>query len=83
MNFASSNTTAWKEIAEEKQHMARQMARIAMGLFVVTSVLAGTTFSAQSKYSNLCSFVGERHAQDTAEYKETELTETLLTGYCS
>ena len=83
MNFGSANNMVWKDIAEEKQNMARQMARVAMGLFVITGVLTATTFSAHSKYSNLCSYVGERHAADVADFKDTELTKALLTDYCS
>lgn len=83
MSFANTNNMVWKQIAEEKQNAARQMARVAMGLFVITGVLAATTFSARSNYSSMCTYVGERHAADAAEYKENELTKALMTDYCS
>ena len=71
--------SAWKHKAEEREAAARWMARIAVGLFIVCNVLAATSFSAQSRYANLCEFIGEqapRHAQ------EGTLNRVLLSDYC-
>lgn len=72
-------TSSWKQMAEERELAARRMARIAVGLFVVCNVLAATSFSAQSRYSNLCDYVG-RQAPSLAEVGE--LNRTLLNEYC-
>lgn len=71
--------SSWKHMAEEREVAARRMARIAVGLFIVCNVLAATSFSAQSRYSNLCDFVGQ-HASDLPQ--EAELNRTLLNDYC-
>lgn len=71
--------SSWKHMAEERELAARRMARIAVGLFIVCNVLAATSFSAQSRYSNLCDYVGQQ-APSLAEIGE--LNRTLLNEYC-
>lgn len=73
------STSSWKHMAEERELAARRMARIAVGLFVVCNVLAATSFSAQSRYSNLCDYVGQQ-APSLAQPGELKLT--LLNEYC-
>ena len=84
MNFGNGSSTAWKEIAEEKQQHGASDGAHRHGVVRGHQCPGGGRHSRrQSNYSNLCSYVGERHASDVAEYKETELTEELLTDYCS
>jgi hypothetical protein len=71
--------SSWKHMAEERELAARRMARIAAGLFIVCNVLAATSFSAQSRYSNLCDYVGKQ-APNLAQ--TGELNRTLLNDYC-
>lgn len=72
--------STWKVMAEEREVIARRMAQIAVGLFIVGNVLAATSFSAQSRYADLCNYVGE---QTAGLAKEGSLTRTLLNEYCS
>jgi hypothetical protein len=72
--------SSWKHMAEEREMAARRMARIAVGLFIVCNVLAATSFSAQSRYSNLCGYIGE---QSTNLAQDGTLNRVLLTEYCS
>ena len=71
--------SSWKQMAEQREVAARRMARIAVGLFIVCNVLAATSFSAQSRYADLCSYVGEQ-ASGLSEHGE--LNRTLLNEYC-
>lgn len=75
--------SSWKRMAEERDQSARTMTRIAIGLFIVCNVLAVTSFSAQSRYSSLCHFVGER-APDLAARASEEgvFARALLNDYC-
>jgi len=72
--------STWKVMAEEREVIARRMAQIAVGLFIICNVLAATSFSAQSRYADLCNYVGE---QTTGFASEGSLTRTLLNEYCS
>ena len=74
-----SLASQWKLKAEEREVAARRMARIAVGLFIVCNVLAATSFSAQSRYANLCDYVGEQ-APRLAE--EGTLNKVLLSDFC-
>jgi hypothetical protein len=76
MNAQFGLASTWKHMAEEREVAARRMARIAIGLFIICNVLAATSFSAQSRYSTLCGFVGQQ-----ASYEGT-LGRVLLTDYC-
>jgi hypothetical protein len=67
-------------MAEERELTARRMAQIAVGLFIVCNVLAATSFSAQSRYADLCNYVGE---QNEGLAQEGSLKGTLLNDYCS
>ena len=83
MGVQYSLASQWKHKAEEREVAARRMARIAVGLFIVCNVLAATSFSAQSRYANLCQYVGEqapRLAQQGTE--EATLNKVLLSDYC-
>jgi len=71
--------SSWKHMAEEREAAARRMARIAVGLFIVCNVLAATSFSAQSRYSNLCNYVGE---QASVLPQEATFNAVLLSEYC-
>lgn len=71
--------SSWKLKAEEREGAARRMARIAVGLFIVCNVLAATSFSAQSRYANLCEFIGEQAPQNA---QEGTLNRVLLSDYC-
>ncbi|MFW6076677.1 MAG: hypothetical protein ACOC71_02895 [Hyphomicrobiales bacterium] len=71
--------STWKHMAEEREVAARRMARIAVALFIVCNVLAATSFSAQSRYSDLCDYVGQE-AQHLPQ--DGELNRTLLNEYC-
>lgn len=71
--------SSWKHMAEQREVSARRMARIAVGLFIVCNVLAATSFSAQSRYSNLCDYVG---AQASSLSQEAKLNRVLLNDYC-
>jgi hypothetical protein len=66
-------------MAEERDVAARRMARVAVGLFIVCNVLAATSFSAQSRYSNLCEYVGEQ-APDLPQ--DGVLSSVLLSDFC-
>lgn len=72
--------SSWKQMAEEREVAARRMARIAVGLFIVCNVLVATSFSAQSRYSSLCDFVGE---QSTKLAQDGELNRALLNDFCA
>ena len=72
--------SSWKQMAEEREVAARRMARLAVGLFIVCNVLVATSFSAQSRYSSLCDFVGE---QSTSLTHEAELNRALLNDFCA
>lgn len=72
--------SSWKQMAEEREVAARRMARLAVGLFIVCNVLIATSFSAQSRYSSLCSFVG---AQAASLPHDGELNSTLLNDFCA
>lgn len=72
--------SSWKQMAEEREVAARRMARLAVGLFIVANVLVATSFSAQSRYSSLCDFVGE---QSTSLSPEAELNRALLNDFCA
>ena len=72
--------SSWKQMAEEREAAARRMARIAVGLFIVCNVLVATSFSAQSRYSNLCDFVD---AQSTSRPQDGELNRALLNDLCA
>ncbi len=75
--------STWKHMAEEREQMARTMARIAVGLFIACNVLAVTSFSAQSRYSNLCEYVDEQAPQIArAAPQETSFARVLMTDYC-
>ena len=69
--------STWKVMAEERELTARRMAQIAVGLFIVCNVLAATSFSAQSRYADLCNFVGEQaeHFPQGAKLKQVLLNE--------
>jgi hypothetical protein len=71
--------STWKVMAEERELTARRMAQIAVGLFIVCNVLAATSFSAQSRFADLCNYVGE---QTAGLKKEGSLKQTLLNEYC-
>ena len=71
--------STWKLKAEEREVAARRMARVAVGLFIVCNVLAATSFSAQSRYANLCEFVGEQAARLA---QEGTLNHVLLSDFC-
>jgi hypothetical protein len=71
--------SSWKHMAEQREVSARRMARIAVGLFIVCNVLAATSFSAQSRYSNLCDYVG---AQASSLSQDANLNRVLLNDYC-
>ena len=71
--------SSWKHMAEEREVAARRMARIAVALFIVCNVLAATSFSAQSRYANLCEYVGEQ-AQNLPQ--DGSLNSVLLHEYC-
>jgi hypothetical protein len=72
--------SSWKQMAEEREVAARRMARLAVGLFIVCNVLVATSFSAQSRYSSLCDFVGE---QSTHLPQDGELNRALLNDFCA
>jgi hypothetical protein len=72
--------SSWKHMAEEREVAARRMARIAVGLFIVCNVLAATSFSTQSRYANLCDYVG---AQASSLPQDGTLNGILLNDYCS
>ena len=72
--------SSWKQMAEEREAAARRMARLAVGLFIVCNVLVATSFSAQSRYSSLCDFVGE---QSTKLPQDGELNRALLNDFCA
>lgn len=72
--------STWKVMAEERELTARRMAQIAVGLFIVCNVLAATSFSAQSRYADLCNYVGEQAAKFS---KGDSLKGTLLNDFCS
>ena len=72
--------SSWKQMAEEREVAARRMARLAVGLFIVCNVLIATSFSAQSRYSSLCSFVD---AQATHLPQDGELNRALLNDFCA
>lgn len=75
--------SSWKRVAEERDQSARTMTRIAIGLFIVCNVLAVTSFSAQSRYSNLCHYVGERAPGLAAlSTEEGVFARVLLNDYC-
>ena len=71
--------STWKVMAEERELTARRMAQIAVGLFIICNVLAATSFSAQSRYADLCNYVGD---QTAALAPEGSLKRTLLNEYC-
>ena len=71
--------STWKHMAEQRELAARRMARIAVGLFVVCNVLAATSFSTQSRYSNLCEYIGE---QSLSLSQPGTLNTVLLSDYC-
>jgi hypothetical protein len=71
--------SSWKHMAEEREVSARRMARLAVALFIVCNVLVATSFSAQSRYSSLCTFVGE---QATHLPQDGELNRALLNDFC-
>ena len=72
--------SSWKQMAEEQEVAARRMARLAVGLFIVCNVLVATSFSAQSRYSSLCDFVGK---QSTHLPQDGELNRALLNDFCA
>ena len=72
--------STWKVMAEERELTARRMAQIAVGLFIVCNVLAATSFSAQSRFADLCNYIGEQTASLS---QEGSLKGTLLSEYCS
>lgn len=76
-------TSTWKQMAEEREQTARNMARIAIGLFVACNVLAVTSYTAQSRYSNLCEYV-ETEGSNLAltAPTETSFARVLMTDYC-
>lgn len=81
MQYGLAST--WKQMAEEREQTARTMARIAVGLFVACNVLAVTSFTAQSRYSNLCEYVdtqGPKLAMSAPA--ETSFARVLMTDYC-
>ena len=71
--------SSWKHMAEQREVSARRMARLAVGLFIVCNVLAATSFSAQSRYSSLCDYVGK---QAPGLSQEASLNRVLLNDYC-
>ena len=71
--------SSWKHMAEEREAAASRMARIAVALFIVCNVLAATSFSAQSRYSNLCDYVGE---QAPSLPEDGTMSQLLLNDYC-
>ena len=71
--------SSWKHMAEEREVAARRMARIAVALFIVCNVLAATSFSAQSRYANLCEFVGQ---QASSLPQDGTLNRVLMSEYC-
>lgn len=76
-------TSTWKQMAEEREQTARNMARIAIGLFVACNVLAVTSYSAQSRYSTLCEYVDTEGAKiATSAPTETSFARVLMTDYC-
>ena len=72
--------STWKRMAEEREVSARRMARIAVALFIVCNVLAATSFSAQSRYSTLCDYIGQEASNLP---HDGELNRTLLNEYCA
>lgn len=72
--------SSWKQMAEEREAAARRMARLAVGLFIVCNVLVATSFSAQSRYSNLCNFVGEQSGKFS---QDGDLNRALLNDFCA
>lgn len=54
MSAASNLQFTWKRMAEEREQTARNLARIAIGLFVACNVFAFTTYSGHSRYAELC-----------------------------
>lgn len=54
MNTATNLQFTWKRMAEEREQTARNLARIAIGLFVACNVFAFTTYSGHSRYAELC-----------------------------
>ncbi len=83
MSFATTNQQAvWKQIANEKDDMAKHMARIALGLFIACNVLAATAYSAHSKYSSMCSFVDEKQQLAADGYTDEKITTVLKADFC-
>jgi hypothetical protein len=54
MSAASNLQFTWKRMAEEREETARNLGRIAIGLFVACNVLAFTTYSGHSRFGELC-----------------------------
>ncbi len=54
MTAASNLQFTWKRMAEEREETARNLGRIAIGLFVACNILAFTTYSGHSRYAELC-----------------------------
>ena len=54
MNAAANLQFTWKRMAEEREQTARNLGRIAVGLFVACNVLAFTTYSGHARYAELC-----------------------------
>lgn len=76
-------TSTWKQMAEEREQTARNMARIAIGLFVACNVLAVTSYTAQSRYSTLCEFVDTQGVKVAMSAPtEAPFARVLMTDYC-
>jgi hypothetical protein len=54
MTTAQNLQFTWKRMAEEREATARNLARIAIGLFVACNVFAFTTYSGHSRNAELC-----------------------------
>ena len=54
MNTASNLQFTWKRMAEEREETARNLGKIAIGLFIACNVLAFVSYSGHARYAELC-----------------------------
>lgn len=82
MYLTTNSSLVWKREADENLQTAKVLARICIGLFILTIGAGAYAFSTHNQYSNLCRTI-EAKAQSETSHGAREMGKSIVSSYCS
>ena len=82
MYVTTNSSLVWKREADENLQTAKVLARICVGLFILTVGAGAYAFSTHSQYTDLCETIQIKAKTETSHVAR-EMGKSIVSSYCS